>query len=291
VTGVANLGYAGNNTLRLNNSTNTSVTSYNFDSIATTGNPTNYQGLALVNAGSRWQSATLTIGSGGTMLASNTTATVAAAFASTGSVTVVNSTITFSSNAVVSGAYVSDPSTNIFNADLTITATGYIAGSVGDLFDFKKSFIINSTNSNLFNLALSTVSFSGANAFHTNAVAGSDYGPGQAPGDKPFSYYDLVLSNTTDQIYFTSGAAPVTSSNALYTWLVDLPNHDTNYVANLHSPFNIYYVTSNAAPQNAYLMDKTYPLAGGGFLLVAVPEPSALLLVLLGALPLLYRRR
>jgi hypothetical protein len=66
----------------------------------------------------------------------------------------------------------------------------------------------------------------------------------------------------------------------LYTWLVELPNNDTNYVANLHSPFNIYYVTSNAAPQNAYLRDMTYALDGGGFLLPAVPEPSALALLL-----------
>ncbi len=91
------------------------------------------------------------------------------------------------------------------------------------------------------------------------------------------------MATAGDEIYFTSGVTPVTS-NALYVWQVELPSSDTNYLANLHSPFNIYYATSNAVPQNAYLMDLTYPLAGGGFLLPAVPEPSALLLAGFGIL-------
>jgi hypothetical protein len=241
--------------------------------------------------GSTWRSTTLTIGSGGGMLVSNATATIAAAMTSSGIVHVANSTATYASNFFNFGRYISDPSTNIFLADVTVGPSGTLEGGVGDLFDFKTSLFIQSTNGLQFNLARSIVAFSGGNAFHTNAVAGSDYGAGQAPGDKPFSYYDLVLSNTTDQIYFTSGAAPATGTNALYNWLVDLPNHDTQYVANLHSSFNIYYVTSNAAPQNAYLMDKTYTLQGGGFLLPAVPEPSALMFAILSGALLATRRR
>src|SRR6185295_12398752 len=91
-TPVSGMDYQGNNTFRLNNSTNATVASYNFDSIANTGNPTNYQGLALVNGGSRWSSTTLTIGTGGELLISNSAAArVAGVVSNAGIIKVVNS--------------------------------------------------------------------------------------------------------------------------------------------------------------------------------------------------------
>ncbi len=69
--------------------------------------------------------------------------------------------------------------------------------------------------------------------------------------------------------------------NALYVWQLVLPGQDTNLVANLRSPFNIYYTESLFAPENAYLNDRTYALAGGGFLFPAIPEPSIAAFLLL----------
>jgi T5SS/PEP-CTERM-associated repeat protein len=72
--GLAGITYRGNNTLRLNNSTNaTGLAAYTFDSVANTGNPTNYQKLSLMN-GSTWRSTTLTIGSGGALVGNGTVA-------------------------------------------------------------------------------------------------------------------------------------------------------------------------------------------------------------------------
>lgn len=70
---VAQIVFQGNNTFRLNNSTNTSVASYTFDSVANTGSPSNYCRLALADGG-RWQSTTLTIGSGGALIGDGTVA-------------------------------------------------------------------------------------------------------------------------------------------------------------------------------------------------------------------------
>jgi hypothetical protein len=282
-----NISYAGANAFRLNNSSNTSATAqnYTFDNVL---GPTNHARLELVNGGTLWRSATLNIGSGGSLLASNTVGTVAAAVNSSGGIRVANSRLTFASNVVLQGSYVSDPSTNTFLADLTVSSSGSMTGGAGDLFDFKQSFLIHSTNLS-FDLASSTVSFSGDNPNHTNAVVGLDFGAGQSPGDKPFAYYSLKLGSATDEIWFTNEVGSV-AGTALYTWLLELPDNDTNHIANLHSPFNIYYVTSNAAPQNAYLNDLTYILDGGGQLMPAVPEPSALAL-LLGAVTMLARRR
>jgi len=60
----------------------------------------------------------------------------------------------------VGGRYISDPSTNTFMSNVTVTASGTLEGGYGDLFDFKKNLIINSTNNLGFNLRLSTVEFS-----------------------------------------------------------------------------------------------------------------------------------
>jgi T5SS/PEP-CTERM-associated repeat protein len=61
---VGNISKSGNNTFQLNNSTNANPVSYKFDSVANSGNPTNYQRLLLLN-NSRWVSAYLTNGPGG----------------------------------------------------------------------------------------------------------------------------------------------------------------------------------------------------------------------------------
>lgn len=59
----------------------------------------------------------------------------------------------------------------------------------------------------------------------------------------------------------------------------------TNHLSLLHSPFNIHF--RNGLAENDYLGGLTYGLYGGDFL-IAVPEPSLLLLVL-SAIGLLLR--
>jgi len=61
---VGNISKSGNNAFQLNNSTNANPGTYKFDSVANTGNPTNYERLVLLN-NSRWVSTHLTNGVGG----------------------------------------------------------------------------------------------------------------------------------------------------------------------------------------------------------------------------------
>lgn len=72
-TRLTNVAFAGDNTFQLNHATNTSVTSYTFDSVANTGDARNYQRLALRD-NARWQSDNLAIGTGGALIGSGTVA-------------------------------------------------------------------------------------------------------------------------------------------------------------------------------------------------------------------------
>jgi T5SS/PEP-CTERM-associated repeat protein len=234
---VGNISKSGNNTFQLNNSTNANPTSYKFDSVLNTGNPTNYQRLVLLN-NARWISADLTNGVGGA-----------------------------------------------------------IRGGAGDVVELTRNFIIEqpSNGAGEFDLASSTVLFSGGVA-HTNAITGDDFGHsltlGYADGFTAvnFSYGKLQLGSASDDIYFTSGDGSV--SNALYVLNLDLLN-DTNNVSRLHAPstINIYYGVSSLAPANAYLNDLVYNLPGGGLLMPAIPEPSAILLLAMAGCAMMLRRR
>ncbi len=293
---VAKIAFQGNNTFMLNSASNIALSTYTFDDVAHTGTATNYQRLALVGNGSRWTSTTLNIGRGGDLLISNSAAaTVAAALAVTGSVHVANSRATFTGPVSISGQFVSDPSTNTFLGDVTVASSGTMSGGAGDLFDFKKSFLVASNNRIGFDLSASLVSFSGGGA-HTNLVTGSDLGNtgsmGYADGfTRNFSYGALALGSTNDNVYVGTGDGA--ASNALYVTSLLLPNHDTNWVSLLHTltpDINIYYLASSYSAADAYLGDQVYTLDGGGFLMPAVPEPSTVLLFGVGACVILWRR-
>lgn len=286
---VANIAFAGDNTFELHGSSNTSVPSYTFDSVANTGTATNYQRLALTGTGSRWQSTTLTIGPGGELYVGDASATVAANVTLNGDVLVQDSLVTFTGPVTVNASYVSDPSTNTYLNDVTVGVSGSLAGGVGDLFDFKMSLLINSTNHSVFNLASSTVSFSGGSVGtpvnHTNAVTGGDFGTNAFYASGNFGYGELKLGQY-DDLYFISGGSTNggASANALYVNWLNLENADTNLVSNLHSSFNIYYLLGEHQSGNDYLGDLSYQLDGGGWLMPVVPEPSVGMLGMLGAI-------
>lgn len=285
---LVNITYLGQNAFRLNAASNTTSVAQNY--VFDTGlGATNYSRLELVNNGSLWRSAHLTVGNGGELLASNATARVAATVTNIGSIKVVDSTLTFVSNVVVQGSYVSDASTNIVEGNVHLLASGSLAGEVGDVYDFRRDLLIESTNQLDFDLSLSTVRFSGG-VNHTNAITGSDRGTNGLPIAGNFGYGTLQLGAAGDHIFFTNLTG--TASNALYIWNLDLFG-DSNFVANLHAPtsVNIYYAASTENPFNSYLFDQTYVLNGGGLLLAAIPEPSAVGLIFLGALAGLCRRR
>jgi fibronectin-binding autotransporter adhesin len=284
---LTNVAFFGNNTFRLNSSSNlSSGQDYTFD---TAFGPTNYARLELVNEGALWRSARLDVGANGSLLASNTVATVAAVVTNAGAIRVVNSKITWSSNMVVRGSYVSDPSTNTFLGNVTVEPSGTLAGGAGDRFDFQRSLSIQSTNAAGFDLSRSIVAFTGGGA-HTNTVTGGDFGTNFFPAAN-FAYGALEIG-VTDDLFFLSGGHTNGGAlaNALYVNHLMLPGDDPGFVANLHSPFNIYYLLSEHQAGNAYLGDLTYSLDGGGKLIPVVPEPTAAVLVMLAVCAMLGRR-
>jgi len=292
---LTNMSFTGNNAFRLNNSSNTtSGQDYTFTSSL---GSTNYTRLEMVNGGTLWRSAQLTIGGNGSMLASNTTGRVAAAVTNAGVIKVVDSVMTWSSNVVIRGSYISDPSTNIFTADATVDPSGVVQGGAGDRFEFQKGFLVHSSHNLGFKLDDSSVVFTGG-GLHTNTITGSDLGGSNIAYEAAFgygtnfAYGELHLGSIADIICFLSGdAAP---SNALYVGWLDLFN-STSHITNLIAPtsINIYYAADDT--RNAYLGGATYQLLDhngldGGFLLPVIPEPSSLTMLASVAILFLMRR-
>lgn len=99
-TGLTNIAFQGTNIFRLTAATNAaSGQDYVFD---LGRGATNYVGLELLN-GAGWRGGALTLGSGGWLLASNTTSSVDGALTNNGTLSVVNSTLTCLQGATLNG--------------------------------------------------------------------------------------------------------------------------------------------------------------------------------------------
>ena len=99
-----NISFSGANTFMLNAASNTAASvsqAYNFSVIS--GNPSNYVNLVLVNGQTAYGHGDLTIGSTGTLVVSNTIATIGGNLTNSGVVTIQNSPVTFASNFVNQG--------------------------------------------------------------------------------------------------------------------------------------------------------------------------------------------
>jgi len=209
---VSGMQFAGANTFMLNAASNTAAAgtqTYTFDTVP--GNPTNYANLVMVNGqtayGNTVNGGNITIGSAGSMLISNTTATINGVFTNHGSVNIVNakatyqsvvynsgtnnmlnSVGTFNSGVINSGQWMTDPTTNVFqNFGLTNTASGGITMAAGDVYRFTNTqagtaanFVNVSTNNSANDTLLGKFAFDGGLGLtQTFTVAGHDLGPGQ----------------------------------------------------------------------------------------------------------------
>src|SRR5262249_15321095 len=153
------------------------------------------------------------------------------------------------SNVVIQGRYSSDRSTNIFSADAVITNGGWLEGGPlvagqPNVFDFKRSLWISTTNSQQFDLSQSVVKFSGGNG-HTNAIAGRDFGSNDLAvagfAATNYSYGRLQIEATNDVVCFSCGNGA--ASNGLYFEWLDLTRLTNFYssvsnmvVSLLHAP-------------------------------------------------------
>jgi T5SS/PEP-CTERM-associated repeat protein len=127
---LGNILYQGENTFRLNAASNTTAASPQNYTFAAGISPSNYVGLEMVNGGTAWRSAWLNVGSGGSLLVSNTAATVGGVLTNSGNIRVVNATVTWQSNVVLnSGSYTFANATNVFAANLQVGLGVTLGGS------------------------------------------------------------------------------------------------------------------------------------------------------------------
>ncbi len=191
---------------------------------------------------------------------------------------------TFTNN----GSYQSDPADNFFT-DLVVGPSGILGGSYGDRFFVSGNFASASTKSHEWDTRHADLLF-GTSPAHTISVNGIDLGPTDGYADN-FAWGTLSLT-AGETLSFTDGNQ--TPGGALYVGTLALGG-GLAQLANIHgNGINLYYDPAMAG--NAYLLDQTYALAGGGQLLPAsafasVPEPATIGMLCLGAVTLIRRRR
>ena len=290
--------FSGNNTFMLNAASNTASgvsQTYTFD---TGRGATNYANLALVNGQTAYRNGDVTIGTGGSLLVSNTSATVTGLLTNQGSANVVGSVATFSKGVINAGTITMQNATinggitnlatgtvggngtlssgNFFNAGtltlaggqtltlnsvvFTNTATAVVLGNSGTLLFNSSSFFNNSTNNLAWNLANgSTLVFS--NGVNLLSAASTDLGASFASTNKNFFIANLNLAAGA-QLNLATNA---TGHTALYVGTLTLAGGTTLNLDGL----DVYYstLTTNGATVNL----------GGGELVALGELPPQLL--------------
>ncbi len=132
---IANITFQGANIFRLDSAANTAAASPQDYAFAADLSPNHYAGLELINGNTSWKSAWLSFGSSGSMLVSNTAASIQGVLTNAGVITVTRAKATFASNVILAagGAFhaVGGNLTNIFSRGLTIDAGGSFVAEGG----------------------------------------------------------------------------------------------------------------------------------------------------------------
>lgn len=245
-------------------------------------------------------------------------------FTNTGTMNFLNSVGTFNSSVVNSGAWLTDPSTNVFQNTLTVTSSGYIQGLAGseDVFIFTNnattaaSFINLSTRSNEWYTAESKFIFSSTlGTTQDFLVAGHDMGPStlnpvpnatNSMYASPNPYYgfftnfalgtleiaDFTTVRVSDAFLGTAGWGTNDSLTAgLYLYNL---NMGLNSLLIISSNVQVYFYSSNNWGAANFILEgnPTYDNAYNGLhQLLAVPEPSVLMFLLLGGSAIAMRRK
>jgi len=291
---LTNMAFAGANTFRLNATTNAaSGQTYTFTS---TLGGTNYARLELMNGHTAYRGGDITVGSGGSVHITNTTATISGLFTNAGgTVRVDNAHVTWQSRVVNNGAWITDPSTNVFFSDYTVLGSGSITMSAGDVFIFKSNFVNQSTQSNTYNTTVGKFLFDGGGHTQQFFTAALDLGPGGIyptlpgatnvlPGHLPTNNFvlgTLELSNFST-VMVTDAFVTDGQRAALYVENLWLGPSSLLIISN---DVSVYFIHSNN------WSFANVALLGNAELHQLVPEPSVMLLLVVGGAGLAWWRR
>jgi hypothetical protein len=206
-----------------------------------------------------------------------------------GTVRASGAVVQFTGAATNNAAYLSSDSDNTF-VSLTNGPAAYLQGGASDRFRFTGDLLSSSSSFGMWQTGSSTLEFqpnASSNA-HTLSVAGSDLGGDTLNGyANNFAWGTLQLDSGQSLILQDGNATP---GGALYVDVVSLAEGLGQINDITGNGLNVYYNGND--PANAYLGGQTYPLANGGALIAATPEPGGLAgLLAVGAAGWLRRRR
>lgn len=211
-------------------------------------------------------------------------------------------TVAISSKLTVQGHYGSEAASNAFK-DVVVGGTGWVTAGA-DTFTVSGNFLNGSLQAGTWYTDDASLRLAGSGTQQL-ALAGADLGASRSAYQNNFAWSELVLGSAS-QYVLTDGNS--VSGGALYVGHLQLEG-GLSQLASINSPFNVYYDPTVAG--NAYLGGQTYAFGTGGGHLIAVsapalpqamamgisggptpvPEPSAVLLTVSGAMVLLWRRK
>jgi hypothetical protein len=278
----------------------------------------------------RLSSDTLINRTNGVLGANNGRLLVDGVFTNAGTVTFLNSVGTFNSAVVNQGAWMMDPSTNVFYSDYSVTPTGYLTMDQGDVSIFKSNFFNSSSRSNLYDTLEGKFVFDGVGG-HTQifSVAGINLGGYDSDLQPSNEIFFTTMAGTFSTNSFAFHTAPIfgyTNNFALGT--LEIGGLNTTSTLMLVDTFGLFEPTDGKV---AGLYLDTLTINPGSLLIISnnvqlyfkrtngvsslsfgtwdgsssvllldgasfhqinvVPEPSVLMLLVLGAVGIYYRRR
>ncbi len=297
---VGNITFAGENTFRLNSASNVLAASQNY-TFESNGNPTNYVRLEMINGHTAYRGDALTIGATGSMLISNTRATITGTLTNLGTFTSYNSHGTFNGAVYNNGAWITDPTTNVFAADHTTASSGYFATSPDDVLIFQANYTNLSTQSTSYNTLAAKFLFNGVATTQRFYIAGKEMGlaptapqttirlPGNEIGfTNNFSIGTFEIANFStvrvSDAFSLLGPGPDDGQRAaLY---VENLFMSANSFLIVDTNVTIYFKGSNSWGSANYLL-----LDDAELHQILIPEPSLLLLIVSGGVILSVARR
>ncbi|MCG3147533.1 MAG: hypothetical protein PCFJNLEI_00973 [Verrucomicrobiae bacterium] len=260
---ISKIQFAGANTFQLNNASNTAAAvsqTYTFDTVA--GNPSNYVRLVMVNGPTAYgnaNGANVTIGAGGSFLASNTLATMTGVFTNNGLAEIVDATVNFQSALAVAGTM------RLNNGYVTGAGAKTIAGTLAGHGSVVGDASASGTISPGFSLG--TLVFS--NDFTLTGTYAAEFG--DAGNDQLVVVGDLTLSGATLDLTAVGGVTG-----------------EAYVIASYGDLFGTFSVT-NGMPVG-YMVDYNYNGASQ-IAVVLIPEPSSIVLAAAGLVLLMVLRR